>query len=219
MPSRLTLFSKFLFDWILAFCAAICLLPLGLGLALAIKAGSDGPVFYRQVRIGMKGKPFHIFKFRSMVPNDGTGAKVTVSGDSRVTKIGAFLRKTKLDELPQLLNILYGDMSLIGPRPEVPDYVEKYNAHDRAIVLAVRPGLSDLASIRFRDESAILAAQPDPLRYYEAKLLPAKLRYARFYVRHMNLCLDIKLMLWTLWAIAGWQPRAFKNATRRANFT
>ena len=211
MSSRLTLLSKFIFDWTLAFCAALCLLPVGLGIALAIEAGSDGPVFFRQVRIGLKGKPFQIFKFRTMVPNDGKGAKVTVSGDARVTGIGAFLRKTKLDELPQLLNILCGDMSLIGPRPEVPDYVEKYSDQDRAIVLAVRPGLSDLASIRFRDESAILAAQRDPLAYYETKLLPAKLRYARFYVRHRNLCLDIKLMLWTLWAIAGWQPRAFKK--------
>lgn len=211
-PPAMVLAAKRVFDTVIAGLALVLLFPVFLIVALIIRRTSPGPVFFRQTRIGLRGKPFCIFKFRSMRVHDAKGAaQVTVSGDDRVTGIGRFLRKSKLDELPQLLNVVRGEMSLIGPRPEVPAYVEKYAPANRAVVLAVRPGLSDFASIRFRNESELLAAQADPMAYYEKKLLPAKLRYGRFYVRHASVWLDIKLIIWTVLAVSGWIPRPFRE--------
>lgn len=206
MPSRLALITKRAFDLCLVVVTAPLWVPIGLLVSVAVKVGSRGPVLFCQTRVGRGGKAFRILKFRTMRPNDGTGAKVTVAGDNRVTPIGALLRASKLDELPQLLNVLKGEMSLIGPRPEVPEYVALYSERDRRIVLSLRPGITDLASIRFRDEAGLLAGQADPLAYYVKVILPRKLRYARFYARRVNVALDCVLLLWTVMAILGREP-------------
>jgi len=211
-PSPAAMAAKRVFDVALATAALVLLFPLFAIAAAAVHLDSPGPVFFRQTRVGMGGRPFRIFKFRSMKVHDSKDAAlVTVDGDDRVTRVGRFLRKTKLDELPQLFNVLRGEMSIIGPRPEVPEYVEKYPQESRAMVLAVRPGLSDFASIKFRDESKLLAARDDPMHYYEKTLLPAKLRYARFYVRRAGIMLDSLLIIWTLLAVLGWTPRQFRR--------
>ena len=205
------LMAKRVFDVMAAAVAVVLLSPVFVVVPLLIKLTSPGPVFFHQTRIGLCGKAFRIFKFRTMMEHDENGAaKITVGEDGRITWLGRLLRKSKLDELPQLLNVLRGEMSLIGPRPEVPEYVEKYSPDDRRVVLSVRPGLSDFASIRFYNESEILAAQPNPHAYYEQKLLPDKLRYGRFYVRRAGVCLDLKLILWTILAVLGWTPRSFR---------
>jgi lipopolysaccharide/colanic/teichoic acid biosynthesis glycosyltransferase len=169
-------------------------------LAIILKVFSPGPLFFRQVRVGRSGRPFRILKFRTMTNQPAT-ASVTVGGDPRITPIGRFLRKSKLDELPQLLNVLIGDMSLVGPRPEVPEFVKKYSAEDFSIVLSVRPGLTDFASIRFRNETDLLAKQADPIAYYEKVVMPAKLRYYRFYVRRATVRLDIFIIASTILSV------------------
>src|SRR5690242_5375304 len=167
-------------------------IPLAIAAAV-VRLSSGTPVLFRQVRVGRGGVPFVIYKLRTMRPAPD-GPKVTVGGSARVTPEGHFLRATKMDELPQLFNVLKGDMSLVGPRPEVPEYVEKYSDLDKRIVLSVRPGLTDLASIRFRSENRLLASKADPLVYYERVIVPLKLRYSRFYVRRACPALDIYIM-------------------------
>lgn len=149
--------------------------PIFLAVALLILLGDRGPVFFRQRRVGRQGVPFDILKFRTMVVNaEQLGAQITVGADPRVTRVGRWLRQTKLDELPQFLNVLRGEMSLVGPRPEVPRYVALYTPAQQR-VLALTPGITDPASIRYRDESAVLAAHPDPDRLYVEEIMPAKI--------------------------------------------
>ena len=168
-------------------------LPLVL-LALLVRATSSGPALFRQPRVGRGGKLFHIWKLRTMVDGAAAmGPAVTVDGDPRVTRFGRFLRKTKLDELPQLVNVWLGDMSFIGPRPEVPKYVSQYAA-ENLVVLAVRPGISDPASIQFRDEEAVLAQLPDRERGYVNEILPRKLALARDYVHSQTFFGDLYLL-------------------------
>jgi lipopolysaccharide/colanic/teichoic acid biosynthesis glycosyltransferase len=192
-------FGSRLFD--VAF-ASLMLVLLGLSLllvALAVKATSRGPALFRQTRVGRGGRPFAIYKFRTMT-NVQNGGNLGMSfGESgRVTSLGRVLRTSKIDELPQLINVLRGDMSLVGPRPELPEFVGKYAAEDRAFVLSVAPGLTDFASIRFRHEGELLAAESDPQRTYEEVIMPAKLRYCRFYVRNANLRLDLYIIMQTI---------------------
>ena len=150
---------KRLMDVVISGCALLVLWPLLLLIALAIKIDDPGPVFYRQVRVGRNGKEFRIFKFRTMVVDaDKKGLQITVGRDSRITRVGAFLRKTKLDELAQLLNVLTGEMSFVGPRPEVPKYVDLYTPYQRQVLL-VRPGITDYASIAYRNENDLLAVR------------------------------------------------------------
>jgi lipopolysaccharide/colanic/teichoic acid biosynthesis glycosyltransferase len=176
---------------------AVLLLPLLLVAAL-IKLHDGGPVFYRGVRTGRRGKPFRIFKFRTMVVNaDTIGGPSTANGDTRVTGIGRFLRKYKLDELPQLINVLLGQMSLVGPRPEVPEYVALFTKDEKAI-LSVRPGITDWASIWNPDEGALLAGAADPERVYLEKIRPKKIRLQLKYVREHSLWVDLKILLLTL---------------------
>jgi lipopolysaccharide/colanic/teichoic acid biosynthesis glycosyltransferase len=171
--------------------------PLLLAAALWVKLDSPGPVFFRQERIGRHGVPFRIHKFRTMV-HGGQGAQITVGHDARITRAGAFLRRAKLDELPQLIDVLRGDMSLVGPRPEVPRYVALYPAALRDKVLSVRPGITDLASLEFRNESERLARAPDPEREYVEVVMPAKLRLAAHYVDHASVLFDLQLIARTL---------------------
>jgi len=178
----------------------LCALPFLLIMAV-IKATSRGPVFFRQVRVGRGGKLFRIYKFRTRVDRRPPGAAQIVDEPSSLTPVGRFLRRSKLDELPQLINVLIGEMNLVGPRPELPEFVERYPRRDRAIILSAAPGLTDFASIRFRNEEQLLAGQVDPLIYYERVVMPAKLRYCRFYVRHASLGLDLYLIGLTIIAL------------------
>lgn len=189
------------FDVIMSGLGLICLSPLFLVLALWIKLDSAGPVFYRQTRVGRFGKDFRLFKFRSMRPDSDRLGLITVGGhDPRVTRSGYYIRKFKLDELPQLINVFIGDMSLVGPRPEVRKYVMMYNA-EQLHVLDVRPGITSLASIRYRNENEILAASVDPDRTYIEKVLPDKLAIDLEYVRTASFLGDIGLIFKTFWAI------------------
>lgn len=175
----------------------LLLSPLLLALAVWIRLDSPGPVFFRQERIGLRGRPFRIYKFRSMRV-DHSGPQITVGADDRITRSGHIIRAYKLDELPQLLNVFLGDMSLVGPRPEVPRYVALYPADVRAEVLSVRPGITDLASVQYRSESTLLAQSADPERTYVDTILPAKLALCRQYVRERSLGLDLKIIGMTL---------------------
>jgi len=177
----------------------LVLSPALLVVAALIKLDSPGPVFFRQVRVGRFGRPFRIFKFRTMthvvVPD---GPQLTVAGDARITRIGAFLRRYKLDELPQLIDVLRGTMSLVGPRPEVPRYVEHYPEASRERVLSVRPGITDAASLHYRDENTLLARAADPEREYLEVILPAKLQYALEYVDNASVGNDLRMIGLTL---------------------
>jgi lipopolysaccharide/colanic/teichoic acid biosynthesis glycosyltransferase len=193
--------AKRLFDLVAAALGlAILAIPFA-AVAIAIKIKSPGPLIFSQIRVGQFGRPFRMFKLRSMAQRTNAEIGITVSGDPRITSFGRFLRKSKLDELPQLINILLGDMSLVGPRPEVPEFVAKYSAHDFETVLSVRPGLTDFASIRFRNENELLAQQVDPIAYYEKVIIPAKLRYYRFYVRRASVRLDLYIIMSTFVAL------------------
>lgn len=194
--------AKRLFDLLLAGAGLLALLPLLLVIALAIKLDSRGPVFYRQVRVGRHGREFRIHKFRTMTHNPADrGPQLTVGTDARITRVGAFLRRSKLDELAQLIDVLQGSMSLVGPRPEVPRYVALYPAELRAKVLSVRPGITDFASVEYRDESTLLAASADPERTYREVVLPAKLALQAKYVDAAGVFTDLKLIARTLRAI------------------
>lgn len=194
--------AKRLFDLLLAGAGLLALLPLLLVIALAIKLDSRGPVFYRQVRVGRHGAEFRIHKFRTMTHNPADrGPQLTVGLDARITRVGAFLRRSKLDELAQLIDVLQGSMSLVGPRPEVPRYVALYPAELRAKVLSVRPGITDFASVEYRDESTLLAASADPERTYREQVLPAKLALQAKYVDAAGVFTDLKLIARTLRAI------------------
>jgi lipopolysaccharide/colanic/teichoic acid biosynthesis glycosyltransferase len=196
--------AKRLFDVIVAVLGLLLLSPLLVGIALWIKLDSPGPVFFRQERVGRGGALFRIHKFRSMRADaPHAGPQLTVGADPRITRAGQVLRRTKLDELPQLIDVLAGSMSLVGPRPEVPRYVALYPAALRDKVLSVRPGITDPASIEYRDESALLARAADPERVYIEQVMPAKLRCAASYVDRMSLANDVRLIgatLRSLWA-------------------
>ncbi len=189
---------KRLFDLFWSALGLALLSPLLLLVALAVKAEDGGPVFFRQVRIGRGGRPFGIWKFRTMVVDaERQGRSITVGQDPRITRIGRRLRATKLDEIPQLLNVLVGEMSLVGPRPEVPRYVDLYTESQRAI-LALRPGITDLASIKYRNESELLAEAENPDETYIQVLLPDKIRINLDYAVRANLRTDFLVILATL---------------------
>jgi lipopolysaccharide/colanic/teichoic acid biosynthesis glycosyltransferase len=194
--------TKRLFDLLLAGVGLLALSPLLLLIALWIRLDSPGPALFRQERVGRFGVPFRIHKFRTMTHAAlPTGPQITVGADARITRAGRWLRRYKLDELPQLFDVLRGAMSIVGPRPEVPRYVCLYPPALRDKVLSVRPGITDLASIRFRDENALLSAAADPEREYTEVVLPAKLRYAAEYVDHATLGTDLRLIGLTLKAL------------------
>jgi len=181
------------FDFLGAAFGLFLFSPILVGIALLIKI-DGGPVFYRGVRVGLHGRPFRIFKFRTMVANaDKLGGSSTADDDPRITRVGKFLRKYKLDELPQLINVLKGDMSIVGPRPEVPSEVERYSYEHRRL-LSVRPGLTDYASIRFHNEGEILKGHPDPHKAYRELIQPEKIRLGLAYVHAQSLWTDLKVI-------------------------
>ena len=189
---------KRIFDITASGLGIIVLSPILIVIALIIKKESDGPVFFKQIRVGEKGKNFEILKYRTMVVDaEKLGRQITVGNDNRITKIGGFLRKYKLDELPQLINVFKGDMSLVGPRPEVPRYVEMYNEEQRK-VLDVKPGITDLASIRSRDENELLGTAEDPDDMYINTIMPDKLALNLEYINKSNVFFDVYIILKTI---------------------
>ena len=189
---------KRVFDIILSALGLILLSPLFLVLAIAIATDSPGGIFYRQTRVGKNGHPFRIFKFRSMRSGSDKKGQLTVgSTDQRITRTGRFIRKHKLDEFPQLINVLKGDMSLVGPRPEVPKYVAMYNDEQKK-VLSVRPGITDYASIEYANENDLLSSSSNPEKTYIDEVMPAKLELNKKYISEAGLGTDIKLIFRTL---------------------
>lgn len=193
---------KRLFDICCSALGLLVLLPFLALIAIAIKLDSPGPVFFRQERVGRHGALFRIHKLRSMrATQPGAGRQITVGADARITRVGKLIRQWKLDELVQLIDVLTGAMSLVGPRPEVPRYVAMYPAGLRDEILSVRPGITDLASIRFRNESEILAQAADPEQAYQQVILPEKLKLQQEYVRTRSFGGDLKILLMTVAAI------------------
>ncbi len=193
---------KRLFDLTCAGSGLLLISPLLVLIALWIKIDSPGPIFFRQVRIGKKGKAFKIFKFRTMV-NDAEkmGKHFTVGDDSRITPSGHFLRKSKLDELPQLINVILGEMSLVGPRPQVPKHVEEYPKKIKEVVLSVPPGITEFSSLVYINENELLNCVENPEDHYREKIIPMKLYYYMKYVCERSLWLDIKLIFLTITTI------------------
>jgi len=187
------------FDLFFSILGVLMLAPLLLFIGFWILFDSHGPVFFRQERVGRFGKLFRIFKFRTMcLDAEAKGRQITVGEDPRITRSGKFLRHYKLDELPQLINVVLGEMSLVGPRPEVPRYVSLYPADVREQVLSVPPGITDYASIEYKDENAILGRAADPDKAYIEEVMPVKLRYYQRYVAERSLWEDFKLIMKTL---------------------
>lgn len=198
---RTTLLCKRLFDIVASGIGLLVLSPLFLIVAIVIRSDSNGPIFFRQTRMGLRTKPFRIFKFRTMVQDaEKRGRQITVGQDARITKSGKLLRKTKIDELPQLINVFLGDMSLVGPRPEVPRYLPYYSEEDLS-TLWIRPGITAPSSVHFRDENDLLADAADPERYYIEEILPKKNSLNRDYVRNLSFWNDIKILFQTFRAL------------------
>jgi lipopolysaccharide/colanic/teichoic acid biosynthesis glycosyltransferase len=193
---------KRLFDIVMAVAGLIVLSPVFLAVAIWIKVGSPGPVFFKQQRVGLDFQPFWIFKFRTMVPDAAARGSITWGGDNdpRITAVGRILRRTKLDEVPQLINVLKGEMSFVGPRPEIPHYVELFRADYREILKA-RPGITDFASLKFRDEAGVLARSPAPEEAYVREILPEKIRLSRQYVQSASFWVDLRVIFETLRSI------------------
>lgn len=196
LPSSGRLYRKRLFDMVCAALGLLILSPVLLVCALLVGLTSPGGVLFLQERVGKDGVPFTIYKFRSM-RKDNAGLKISTSGDSRITPVGRVLRKAKLDELPQLWNVLKGDMSFVGPRPELREYTDLYTPEQRQVLL-VRPGITGLASIRYRNENDLLSASADPNRTYIEEVMPAKLALDLEYIPRACVSYDIKLILETL---------------------
>lgn len=191
------------FDLFFSVSGIVILSPLLIMFSLIIKLSSEGEVFFKQERVGRDGKRFKIYKFRTMVKDaESKGKKITVGKDKRITKIGHFLRKYKLDELPQLINIIKGDMSFVGPRPEVPEYVEYYTEKQKEI-LKVKPGITDYASIYFSNESELLGEVNNPDEFYIKHILPYKIKLNQKYINNINIIHDLKLIFMTILKVSG----------------
>lgn len=193
--------AKRLFDIVSSGIGLLCLAPVFVVMAIWIKLDSRGPVFYRQTRVGRYGRDFRIFKFRSMRVGSDKGRQITVGErDPRITRSGYFIRRYKIDELPQLINVFLGDMSIVGPRPEVRKYVDLYSEEQRK-VFQVRPGITDLASIKYRNENELLSQVDDPDTYYIDVIMPDKLAINLEYIHHQSFMGDIKIIFNTLFKI------------------
>lgn len=191
-----------LFDIIFSFIAIIMLLPLFVLIALCIVTTSKGGILYKQVRVGKNGKTFNILKFRTMYLNADQQGLLTIGKDKRITFVGKFLRKYKLDELPQLLNVLFGQMSIVGPRPEVPKYVDMYDENQKKI-LSVKPGITDYTSLIYFEESRMLDKVNNPEKYYIEVVMPNKIELSLEYIRKKNFWFDMKIIFWTFMKIFG----------------
>lgn len=196
--TRLNELIKRIFDFFAALIGIIVISPILIVVSITIKLDSPGNIMFLQKRVGKNGKEFYIYKFRTMVTDaEKIGKQITVGKDSRITKVGAFLRKYKIDELPQLFNVLKGEMSLVGPRPEVPKYVALYSKEQKK-VLSVRPGITDLASLRYSDENEVLGKVDNPEEYYINVIMKDKLNLNLEYIEKSNLFFDISLIIKTI---------------------
>lgn len=186
------------FDFLFSLVGLTIISPIILLLSIAIKIESKGPIFFKQIRIGLNGKPFKLYKFRSMYENSERKGQITIgSNDIRITRVGRFIRKYKFDEFPQFFNVLKGDMSLVGPRPEVPKYVERYSDYQKR-VLSVKPGITDFASIYFSNENDLLAKSNNPEEYYVKFLIPQKIRLNMIYIRNKSVFVYFKIIFTTI---------------------
>ena len=191
--------TKRLFDIVFSIIGLTIFLPLLLIVAILIKKEDGGPIFYRGIRVGKDGVLFKMLKFRTMVVNaEELGGPSTAADDPRLTRIGKFLKKYKLDELPQLINVLKGEMSLVGPRPEVPLYIDMMSEKERVIILSVKPGMTDLASLWDFREEEVLKGSPDPEKTYMEKIRPTKIKLQLDYVKNRSFWLDLKIILKTI---------------------
>lgn len=189
---------KRLFDIIFSFFGVIFLFPLFLIIAILIKISSKGPIIFKQERVGKNFKKFYLYKFRTMIIEaEKKGSSITTANDPRITKIGKFLRKFKLDEFPQLINVLKGDISFVGPRPELEKFVEIYK-DDYKEILKIKPGITDFAAISFKNENELIKDNENPEKYYIKEILPKKIELYKKYLNEMNIVLDIKLIIKTL---------------------
>lgn len=203
--------SKRIFDILFSGLGLLALSPVLLAIAWAIKREDGGPVFYRGERVGLHGKILRIYKFRSMVVNaEKLGASSTQQGDPRITRIGAFARAYKLDELPQLINVFVGDMSLVGPRPEVKKFTDLYTEEEK-VILTVRPGITDWASIWNCDEAAVLAGAEDPDKAYMERIRPKKIALQLKYVRERSMTVDLRILWLTLLAVLSPESEAVRE--------
>jgi lipopolysaccharide/colanic/teichoic acid biosynthesis glycosyltransferase len=204
MPNNFyTKYGKRIFDVVASIIGLIVLLPVFIVIAILIKLNDKGPIFYKQKRIGQNFKPFELLKFRTMVVNaDKIGPAVTKDGDQRITKIGKFLRKTKLDELPQIWNVIRGDMSIVGPRPEVEKYIQYYK-DDYKEILKFKPGITDYATIKYRSEEEILSKYNDTESAYIKYVLSEKIKLYKTYIKKISFLTDLKIIFWTLWRIVS----------------
>lgn len=201
------------FDFIVSLLGIIVLSPLFIFVVVFIKSTSPGPVIYAQKRVGRNGRLFRLYKFRSMLVNaDRIGTSVTTGNDPRITKTGRILRKTKLDELPQLWNVLKGDMSFVGPRPDVPEIVDKYTPEMRRI-LTIRPGITSNATLHLRNEDDLLSLAKYPDKAYEEIFVPAKVKLAMEHVKHRSFFFDFSILLKTVWALTGGRIVPIKECT------
>jgi lipopolysaccharide/colanic/teichoic acid biosynthesis glycosyltransferase len=196
MKDNFALTFKRLFDITASIFGLIVFSPIFLGIAILIKLKMPGPIFFRQNRVGKDAKLFCMVKFRTMKVNHG-GSTISVKGESRITPLGATMRKYKLDELPEFWNILTGDMSFVGPRPDVPGYADILKGDDR-LLLTIRPGLTGAASIKYSNEEELLSEQEDPIKFNDEVLYPAKVRINNNYVKNWSFFLDIKIIIYTL---------------------
>lgn len=191
------MFIKYIFDHTVSFIGLLILSPLLLIIAILIKRESPkSPIIFKQIRIGYKGKAFMMYKFRTMIDNHG-GSSISVKGESRITSLGAKLRRFKLDELPELWNVFIGDMSFVGPRPDVPGYADVLSDEDRKILL-LRPGITGPASLKYKNEEELLAKQDNPQKYNDEVIYPDKVRINLNYYHHQSFILDFKIIIYTL---------------------
>lgn len=194
------------FDVLVSSIALFCLWPILLFIGFLIRFEDGGAAFFRQERVGLGGRRFQIWKFRTMATDaEASGRSITVGRDPRITRVGRFLRATKLDEIPQLINVWQGDMSFVGPRPEVPRYVALYPPDVAQEILSVRPGITDPASLEFRNEARLLGETPEPERFYIETVMPKKLELALRYVRQRSFLGDLSLIFRTIWAVLPWR--------------
>mgnify|MGYP001226212361 CR=1 FL=1 len=189
---------KRMFDVVFSILGMVLLFPILLPIAILIKSESNGPIFFRQSRVGLRGKIFQIHKLRTMYVNSENIGRITIGNDRRITNFGKFLRRYKIDELPQLIDVLSGSMSIVGPRPEIEEYVDTYPKDIKKKILSVKPGITDYASITMIDESLLLANYSNPQEAYAKSVLPKKLELSTKYVENNNIFLDIKIILLTL---------------------
>ena len=201
--------SKNVFDKFFSILGIVLLWPVFVLIVLIIKLSSSGPAIFKQKRVGQKNKMFTIYKFRTMIVNDSTNT-VSVKGDDRITRIGKFLRKYKLDELPELWNILKGDMSFVGPRPDVPGYMDMLEGEDR-IILKLKPGLTGPASLKYIDEEEILSNVDNPIEYNDKVIFPDKVRINKLYLENWAILLDLKIIMHTLLRVKYCESNYFEN--------